>query len=142
MALLALRPSADAVEARHRLEQLIDDMWDDEASMRRPAIDVVDGEDAILVRAELPGMRPDEVKVELQDNVLTIRGQHEESSEEKGQRYVRRERRAGAFARSIALPAGTDASAISAACQDGVLEVRIPHVEKTEPATIEVQAKS
>ena len=142
MALLAPRARGEVADLRAQFDRMIQDMWDGEATVRRPAIDVIDEDDAIVVHAELPGLKPDDVTVELQDGVLTIRGEHEETSEEKDRRFVRRERRVGAFARSLTVPAGTDPATISATCADGVLEVRIPHAQKREPAAIEVQAKS
>jgi HSP20 family protein len=107
--------------------------------MHVPAIDVIDEDDALVIRADIPGMKPEEVKIDLHDDVLTVHGEHEESSEDKNKRYVRRERRFGAFTRSIALPPGVDASEIKAKSRDGVVEVRIPKPQRTEPKSIEVE---
>jgi HSP20 family protein len=143
MTMLSRRPGAfpELAEMRERFERMFEGMGDGGGGVRTPAIDVIDEDDALLLRAEVPGMRPDEVAVELQDDVLTIRGHHEETSEEKGKRYIRRERRIGAFARSIGLPAGTDPDTIEAACKDGVLNVRIPHAKSAEPKTIAVKSE-
>jgi HSP20 family protein len=93
----------------------------------RPAIDVTRRHDTLVVRADLPGLTPDEVKVEVEDGVLTVSGEHQEDrSDSDGGRYVRRERRFGAFSRSIELPSGVDAQAIKAQTRDGVVEVIVP----------------
>ena len=93
----------------------------------RPAIDVMRRDDALVVRANLPGLTPDEVKLEVEDGVLTVPGEHKENrTDTDGGGYVRRERRFGAFSRSIALPSGVDAQAIKAQTRDGVVEATIP----------------
>jgi HSP20 family protein len=90
------------------------------------------------VHADVPGMKPEEVKIEVEDDVLTISGEHEERKEQKDKRYVRRERRYGSFSRSIALPPDVDAGKIEAKTHDGVVEVTVPLPEeaKKEPITI------
>ncbi|HVW18917.1 MAG TPA: Hsp20/alpha crystallin family protein [Solirubrobacteraceae bacterium] len=91
-----------------------------------PAIDVERRNGDLVVRADVPGIKPEEVEIEVAEGVLTVRGAHEESTEEKDRDYVRRERRYGSFSRSMTLPQGVDASAIKATTHDGVLEVTIP----------------
>ena len=80
----------------------------------------------LVVRADVPGIKPEEVKVEVEDDILTVSGQHEERREEKDKRFLRRERRYGWFTRSMALPAGVDPKKIKAKTRDGVVEVTIP----------------
>ena len=103
-----------------------------------PAIDVVRDDGHLVVRADLPGIKPEEVKIEVEDDILTVSGEHTESKEEKDSDYMRRERRYGSFHRSMALPAGVDPTKIEAKTRDGVVEVTIPLPEKakTEPVTI------
>jgi HSP20 family protein len=80
----------------------------------------------LVVRADLPGLTPDEVKVEVEDGVLTVSGGHKEDrTETDGGGYVRRKRRFGAFSRSIALPSGVDAQGIKGQTRDGVVEVTV-----------------
>lgn len=134
-------PLGELAGLRERFDRMFEDIVEREPGMIRPAIDVVDRDDALVMRAEVPGMTPEEVSIELADDVLTIRGRHEESKEEKEERFVRRERRVGSFARSVVLPPGTDPDAIEATVKDGVLEVRIPHPKSEEPKRIEVKAK-
>ena len=91
-----------------------------------PRFDVVKKEGELVLRADLPGVKPDEIKAEVEDGVLTVSGEHEEKTEEKKERYLRRERRFGTFSRSIPLPEGVTADEIEATTGDGVLELKIP----------------
>ena len=92
----------------------------------------------LVVRADIPGIKPEEVKIEVDDDILTVSGEHRESKEEKDKNYVRRERRYGSFSRSMVLPAGVDAKKIEAKTRDGVVEVTIPLPEEAikEPVRI------
>jgi HSP20 family protein len=109
-----------------------------------PRIDVVKKEGELVLRADLPGVKPDQIKVEVEDGVLTVSGEHEEKTEEKKERYLRRERRYGSFSRSIALPEGVKSDDIEATSSDGVLELRIPiPAPREKPAkTVKVEPKS
>jgi HSP20 family protein len=109
-----------------------------------PRIDVVKREGELILRADLPGVKPDEIKVEVEDGVLTVTGEHEQKTEEKKERYLRRERRWGSFSRSMALPEGVKSDDIEATTTDGVLELRIPvPAPKEKPAkTVKVEPKS
>ena len=91
-----------------------------------PAMDVVEESDAYVLRADLPGLDHDDVKVAMQDGVLTVSGERRNETErtEHGERRI--ERSFGAFSRSLTLPDGVDAEAIRANFDKGVLEVRIP----------------
>lgn len=90
-----------------------------------PAIDVVQKDDDLVVRAELPGVRPDDVEITVHQGVLNISGKREEQSEEERGGYLVRERRSGSFRRSIHLPEGVDEDNIRARFENGVLEVSI-----------------
>jgi HSP20 family protein len=96
------------------------------------------------MRADLPGIKIDEVKIEVTDGTLTVSGEHEETKEEEEKNFVRRERRFGSFSRSMALPAGVDSDDIEATVEDGVLEVSIPKPEQSEKRgkTVEVKSKT
>jgi HSP20 family protein len=109
-----------------------------------PRIDVVKKEGEIVLRADLPGVKPDEINIEVEDGVLTVSGEHEEKTEEKKEHYLRRERRYGSFSRSMTLPEGVNADEIEAATTDGVLELRLPIRGPREKATrkVKVQSKS
>lgn len=92
----------------------------------------------LVLRADLPGIKPEEVKIEVEEDILTVSGSHEQTSEEKGKHFLRRERHYGSFSRSVALPAGVKAEDIKASTRDGVVEVTVPlpREEKAEPVRI------
>jgi HSP20 family protein len=85
------------------------------------------------------GIKPEEVKIEVEDDILTISGEHKESTEKKDKNYVRRERRYGSFSRSLALPPGVDAKKIVATPHDGVVEVTIPLPTEPKKETIAIK---
>ncbi len=133
------RPFSDFAELRHRLDQAFRDL--SEGAQRggwSPSMDVVKKDDHLVLRADLPGIKPEEVKIEVEDDILTISGEHTESTEEKAEHYVRRERRYGSFCRSMPLPAGVDPKKIEAKTHDGVVEVTIPLPEETKKETITI----
>jgi HSP20 family protein len=99
-----------------------------------PAVDVHRDDGKLIVRADVPGFKSEEIKVELEGDTLTVSGAHEESSEEKQRSFLRRERRYGAFRRSIALVPDVSAEGIEATIRDGVLEVTVPLPEKEAAA--------
>jgi HSP20 family protein len=92
----------------------------------------------LVVRADLPGIKPEEVKIEVEDDILTVSGEHRESKQEKDKRYVRRERRYGSFSRSMTLPKGITAKDIKAKTHNGVVEVTIPLPEQPKKETVTV----
>jgi HSP20 family protein len=131
-------PFADMAELRGRFDRLLEDFGTARAREWTPAVDVVRDNGDLVVHADVPGIKPEEIKIEIREGYLTLSGEHEEAKEEKDKQYVRRERRYGAFSRSIALPDGVDAKKIKAKTHDGVLEVTIPLPKETakEPITI------
>lgn len=100
-----------------------------------PAMDLAETDDAYVLRADLPGLDPSEVTIELQDRVLTISG---ERREERELGYHRVERSFGAFRRSLTLPEGVDADAISASFDKGVLTVQVPKPEERKPRRVQI----
>jgi HSP20 family protein len=105
-----------------------------------PAMDLVETDDHFVLRADLPGMGEDDVKIELEDDTLTVSGERKAEHESKSEGYYRVERATGSFARSLRLPQGVDAEAVSASFDRGVLEVRIPKPELRKPRRIEIGA--
>jgi HSP20 family protein len=124
-ALTRWEPFGELGDLRGRLDRMFDQLARPDRGWT-PAIDVVRENGNLLLRANVPGIEPDEVKIEVEDGVLTVSGEHEENSEEKDADYVRRERSYGSFSRSLVLPSGVDAGAIKATTKDGVVEVTIP----------------
>jgi HSP20 family protein len=104
-----------------------------------PAMDVRETEEAYIVEADVPGMKKEEVQIEVADDVLTIKGERKEVKEDKEKNFHSIERRFGSFARSVALPAGFDASKVSAKFDNGVLTVTLPKPEERKPRRVEVK---
>jgi HSP20 family protein len=106
---------------------------------RLPSLDVIDRDEEIVVRAEVPGVDKKDLDVSLSDNMLTIKGQSSrEEKEEKGD-YHRREISRSAFARTVTLPGAVDASKATASMKDGILEIILPKVEGSKRRSITVQ---
>jgi HSP20 family protein len=106
-----------------------------------PAVDVFDTKEAVVLKAELAGMKPDDIQIEVEDNVLTIKGERRFEEKVEQDRYYRVERRFGSFQRSLALPQGVKADDIQAGYEDGILTVRVPKAEEEKPQRIEIKAK-
>jgi len=103
-----------------------------------PAFDISEADNEIHVKAELPGMDPREIEITLTGDLLTIKGEKKEETEEKGENYHRRERRYGSFSRSFRLPVEVKADSINAGYKDGVLTVTLPKGEEEKARRIEV----
>ena len=104
-----------------------------------PLADIGETEKEYLVRAELPGLRKEDVKVTMTDGFITIEGERKQEKEEKGEKLHRVERYYGRFARNFALPDNIVPEAVRCECKDGVLTVRIPKTEYQKPKEIAVQ---
>lgn len=105
-----------------------------------PACDVFESNDSVKIVAEIPGVTPDDVKLTLENNLLTIRGEKKQESEDRTDRVHRYERSYGAFERSFVLPSTTDPDRIEASYKDGILTITVAKVEKARPRQIAVQA--
>jgi HSP20 family protein len=106
-----------------------------------PAVDILDTPQAIVLKAELAGMKPEDVHIELDDDVLTIKGErHQEETLDKEQ-YQSTEWHYGAFQRSITLPRSVKREAIEASYENGVVEVRVPKAAEVVPQQIELKVK-
>lgn len=103
------------------------------------ALDVSENDQAVIVRASLPGFRKEDVTVEVHDGVLTINAKQEEVKEEKTERFYRKERRIGSMSRRIALPAPVVDEDSHAELRDGVLTVRIPKSAKASPRRVQIK---
>lgn len=105
-----------------------------------PAVDVLEEKDRYTVKAELPGVKQEDIKISLDDNVLTLKGERKSETEKKDDYYYR-ERVYGEFSRSFRLPTDVDAEKIEATYQDGVLKVDIPKSEEVKPKEISITVK-
>jgi len=106
-----------------------------------PAVDVFEDANAIRVVAELPGLKPEDVQITLEDGTLTIRGEKKQGAEETTERVHRYERSYGVFQRAFRLPDSVDGDRVDAAYENGVLTVTLPKAERAKPRKIQVSVK-
>jgi HSP20 family protein len=104
-----------------------------------PSVDISEDDKEWLVKADLPDLKKDDVKVTVENGVLTISGERNIEKEEKGKKFHRIERAYGAFVRSFTLPDGTDAAKVNAEFKDGVLKVHLPKSEQAKPKALEIK---
>ena len=134
---------------RHEMNRLLEDFFGETAEERAPAemmrvpnVDVIDRENDILVRAEMPGIDKNQIRVEATPDALMIRAEMKKEEEEKKDSYVRRERRLGYFQRLIPLPAEIKPDEVKAGYHDGVLEITLPKSEQAkakQPVRINIE---
>jgi HSP20 family protein len=106
-----------------------------------PAVDVFDKEDKFIVKAELPGMKEEDIDVSVVGDTLSIRGEKKTETEVSNEDYYQSECSYGSFYRSIPIPSNVDATKIEASFEDGVLEVALPKSAKVRPKKVSVSAK-
>ena len=146
MALVRWEPVRELDSIQSEMNRLFNTFFDtpttagNAAPVRRwmPAMDLVEHEDHFLLSADLPGMKQEDVKLEVSDGVLTVAGERRTTHEERKGGYIRIERAAGSFSRSLTLPKGVEAGEVAARFADGVLEVRIPKPEQRQPRRVEI----
>ena len=105
----------------------------------KPAIDVVEDENNLMLTVELPGMDKDDVQITLEKGVLTVSGEKKQSEETKGKNFHRIERSYGAFSRSFTLPREVDGEKAEASYENGVLTVTVPKSEQAKPKTLKIK---
>jgi HSP20 family protein len=147
--LIPWRPFRDLEELERRFDDILN--WPPLPAVWRriptmdmgwaPAIDVFEKEDKFVVKAELPGMKEEDINISVVGDTLTIKGERKAESEVKEDNYYYCERSYGSFSRSIAIPSNVDAQKIEANYEDGVLEVSLPKTLKVKPKKISVSAK-
>ena len=145
MALVRWDPARDLDSFQSDFNRLFDSLVGarpGNAAGRRwmPAMDLVETDDHLILRADLPGLDKEDVEIELKDDVLTIAGERKAEHEERQDGFHRIERSHGAFARSLTLPKGIDAEQVQAEFEKGVLEVRIPKPAERKPHRVQIGA--
>jgi len=143
-----LKPWRSFEELHREMDKLFEDLLGRparreaiEQRLWAPAVDVFDKKDKIVVRAELPGVEKKDVKVTVEGDVLTIRGERKVEEKVKDEEYYACELCYGAFSRSIYLPAKVDPGKIKAEFKNGILEVTVPKAKEAKPREIEVSIK-
>jgi HSP20 family protein len=142
MALVRWDPARELASMEiDRLNRMFSDLWGGEGLGRgwMPAVDIYESEDRELVlKAEVPDMKREDIHVTFENNVLTIKGERKLAEEVKRENVQRMERYYGSFTRSFTLPATVDGTRITAAYKDGVLTIRLPQREEARPKQITV----
>ena len=136
---LLMRPDPFSTEVSRLFNTLVSGENGGELQRWSPAMDLVEGEDHFLLKADLPGLSEEDVAIEVHDNTLRILGERSAEHQQKERGWYRMERSFGHFSRSLTLPDGVNADAIQASFDKGVLEVRIPKPEERQPRRIEIQ---
>jgi len=123
----------------------MDRVWDDWRPVRvpnvmTPAVDVYEEKDHVIVETPLVGIKPADVNIEIEDNILKISGKSEHTSEVDDKNYYRKEIRSGAFYRAVALPKAVIGEKAEANYKDGILKITVPKAEEVKPKKITVKA--
>jgi HSP20 family protein len=133
---------------REAMDRLFDDAFTRPLSLSNgwrgaavPAIDLYQTQDEVVVKASLPGFKPDQVQVNVTGDVLTLKGEVRDEQETAEKAYHIRERRWGSFERSVMLPSGVAADKAKADFENGILTITLPKAEEARPKTISVKAK-
>lgn len=146
--LIRWEPAREVMSLREAMDHLFDDAFTRPFSITNgwrnsgiPAIDMYQTDDEVIVKATLPGLKPEQVQINVTGDVLTIKGEVQQEEETKAKTYHIRERRWGSFERSVMLPSGVVADKAKADFENGVLTVSLPKAEEARPKTISVKAK-
>ena len=149
MALMTTRRPFENFQTLRRLNNVLDEAFagwpfqqDESGSITSswyPACDVFEDKESVKIVAELPGVKPEDVKLSLENNLLTIRGEKKQEAEERSERVHRYERSYGTFERAFVLPSTVDGDNISAQYHNGVLTVVVPKAERARPREIPVR---
>ena len=145
MALIRWEPVRELGTIQSEMNRLFNSFFDtppaaNGATFRRwiPAMDLVETDNAFVLKADLPGLTESDVNIELEDNVLTISGERKAEHEENREGYYRVERSYGSFRRSLTLPEGVDPAAVAATFDKGVLEVTVPKPAQQAPRKVQI----
>ena len=143
----ALTPWTGLSTMKREMDRLFDRFWEGDfpqlPSMGdwTPALDVSETKDAVMVKAEVPGMDPKEIQLSLQDQLLTLKGEKKQEKEEKDEHCYRVERSYGAFVRAVRLPATVDGSKVTAGFKNGLLTVTLPKAPAAKGNIIPIKAE-
>lgn len=148
MALMRRRPAEEELprsnrDLLHEMNRMFNDMqswWEGavELGAWSPDVNVFEKNDQLVVEAELPGMKKEDIQVSVHNGTLTLSGERKEETETKDKHFYRRERVEGSFSRSISLPANVDSDKIDASYSDGVVTLTIPKTEEAKSKRIEI----
>jgi HSP20 family protein len=148
MAIERWQPFSELMSLRQAMDRLFEDSFvrpsrflSTVGEIAAPALDVYQTPNEVIVKAALPGLKPEEMSIDITGESLTIRGECKAEQKIKKEDYIYQERRYGAFSRTIALPNGLKPDKAEATMEDGVLTLTIPKAEEVKPKAIKVKAK-
>ncbi len=146
MALVKWQPYGAVASLQDSINRLFHDAFprslaeeDFAVSAWKPVVDIYDKDNAIIIHAELPGVKKEDVSIEVKENILTIKGERAEVKEVNEDSYFRKERIFGSFQRSFTLPSAIAPENIKAVFKNGVLQIEIPKPEEQKPKQIEIK---
>lgn len=149
MSLARWDPFGGLSRMRGEIDRMFDDLFSGEPFLARigegrrvPSVDIEETDGMVVVRAELPGVKKEDLEIEVMPDTLTIKAETKEEKEEKGKRYYRKERAWGMFQRMVPLPVEVKSSEAKASLKDGVLEVILPKVaEEKKAESVKIKAE-
>ena len=148
MAIERWQPFSELMSLRQAMDRLFEDSFVRPSrgvaalgEVAAPALDVYQTPTEIVVKAALPGLKPEDVNIDITGETLTIKGESKAEQEIKKEDYLYQERRYGAYSRSVVLPSGLKTDKAEATMEDGILTLTIPKVEEVKPKKISVKAK-
>lgn len=143
------QPVNDLVSLHEAMDRLFEDSWATSRTWNlptsawlEPTVDVYETPENVVVRAAVPGVKPDEVDITVKGNYLAISGESKESTEKQDKNYLRRETRVGTFSRMIELPSGLQTDQAEAKFEDGMLTITFPKAEQVKPKKIQISVNS
>lgn len=147
MAIVRWSPFRDVVGLRDEMDRLFDNFFARSGERGAfdtpwaPTVDIYETKEAVVIDAELPGMKQSDIEVSVTDNTLTIKGEKKQEKNTQEENFHRVERIYGSFSRSFTLPVGVHAEKIKANYKDGVLKITLPKAEEVKPKQIPIEVK-
>ena len=145
MKVMDIKSPSEFVSLREAMDRLFEDSFirpfNGFASATSFPVDLTEGKDSYVLKASLPGMKPEDITIEATPEDITIRGETKQTSEQKDAEYLRREMRYGKMQRSFTLPLAIDPTKVEATFEHGVVTVTLPKSEVVKPKTITIKPK-
>ena len=144
MAIIRWRPLGEVDSFRREMDRMFENFFGSGADVGEssltwyPSVDIKETKDDFVLMAEVPGMSKDDIKINISENTLTVKGEKKEEKKEDDQNYHRVERRYGTFQRSFTLPIQVQGNKVKAAYKDGVLTITLPKKEEVKPKEIPI----
>ena len=148
MTMMRWDPYRDMMSLRQVMDRMFDDtfLWPARSQYEMAGgnlpLDVYQTKDDVVVKAALPGMKPEDVDITITGDTLTIKGEHKEDKEVKESEYIRREHRYGSFSRTIAIPVAIQSDKAQAVFENGILTLTLPKAEAVKPRQIKIKGKA